>query len=83
MRVRWWPRNAATGTPSRFVEIVALDEALGRRAGVLPGRARRSDVIDAAVVLLAADGDVILTSDPGGLRSLAAAAGVHVDLVPV
>lgn len=65
------------------LEIVAIDEALGRRAGVLLGRARKSDVIDAAVVLLASDGDVILTSDPSDLKALADAAGIHVDLVLV
>lgn len=65
------------------VEIVPLDEALGRRAGVLLGRARTADVVDAAVVLLAVDGDLILTSDPRDLRALAHAAEVHVDLVPV
>lgn len=65
------------------VEIVPLDEALGRRAGVLLGRARTTDVVDAAVVLLAVDGDLILTSDPRDLRALAHAAEVHVDLVPV
>jgi hypothetical protein len=32
---------------------------------------------------LAADGDDILTSDPGGLRVLAEAPDVHVELVPV
>jgi hypothetical protein len=63
--------------------IVALDDALGRRAGVLLGRARRTDVIDAAVVLLAADGDMILTSDVRDLAPLAAAAGLDVDLLPV
>jgi len=52
-------------------------------AGALLGRARRSDVIDAAVVLLAADGDSILTSDAEDLELLAEKAGVHVDLVPV
>lgn len=65
------------------VEIVALDDALGRRAGVLLGRARKTDAIDAAVVLLAADGDMILSSDPSDLRSLATAAAVHIDLVRV
>lgn len=65
------------------LDIVALDEALGRRAGVLLGRARRSDVIDAAVVLLAEDGDMLLTSDPRDLKALADAAGIHVDLVLV
>jgi hypothetical protein len=63
--------------------VVALDDSLGRRAGALLDRARRTDVIDAAVVLLAADGDTILTSDVRDLAPLAAAAGLHVDLVPV
>jgi hypothetical protein len=64
------------------VEVVPVDEALGRRAGMLLGRTGRSDVIDACVVLLATDGDEILTSDPEDLRALAEAAGVHVELVP-
>ncbi|NOY91428.1 MAG: hypothetical protein GXP55_09480 [Deltaproteobacteria bacterium] len=46
-------------------------------------RSRRADVIDAAVVLLAADGDTVLTSDTRDLAPLARSAGVHVDLVPV
>jgi len=65
------------------VDVAPLDDRLGRRAGVLLGRAGASDVVDAALVLLAVDGDLILTSDPDDLRHLAAAAGVHVDLVPV
>jgi len=40
-------------------------------------------VVDAAVVCLAGDGDDILTSDPADLRTLAEAAGVHVELVAV
>ena len=43
----------------------------------------QSDAIDATVVCLAADGDDILTSDPGDLRALAEAAEIHVELVPV
>jgi hypothetical protein len=65
------------------VEVASLDDSLGRKAGVLLGRTRQADVIDAAVVLLASDGDSILTSDPNDLRALAREAGVHVDLVPV
>ena len=65
------------------LEIAPLDAALGRRAGVLLGRARRADVVDAALVLLAADGDSILTSDPHDLEPLAFAAGVHVDIIAV
>ena len=63
--------------------VEPLDEALGRRAGVLLGRARATDVVDAALVLLARDGDSLLTSDPDDLAHLAAAAGVHVDIVRV
>lgn len=65
------------------LDIVGLDDELGRRAGVLLGRAAMSDVIDAALVLLAADDDWLLTSDPGDMETLAAAAGLHVDIVPV
>ncbi len=65
------------------LEISPLDDALGRRAGMLLGRAQRTDVIDAAVVLLAADGDFILTADPDDLSPLARSAGLHVDIVPV
>lgn len=65
------------------VEVVPLDDALGRRAGVLLGAVGASDVIDAAVVLLAVDGDVICTSDAGDLLPLAQASGTHLDLVPV
>jgi len=65
------------------VEIAALDDRLGRQAGMLLARSGASDAIDAAVVCLAADGDDILTSDPGDLRALAEAAGVHVELISV
>jgi hypothetical protein len=65
------------------VDVIALDEALGRRAGALLARARLSDVVDAAVVLLAVDGDAILTSDPDDLRTLAEASGAHVELIGV
>jgi hypothetical protein len=39
------------------------------------------DVIDAALVLLAEDGDLLLTSDPDDLEPLARTAGLHVDIV--
>jgi hypothetical protein len=65
------------------LEIAPLDDALGRRAGVLLGRARTSDVVDAAVIVLAADGDVVLTSDVDDIAHLAYSAGLDVDVVPV
>jgi hypothetical protein len=40
-------------------------------------------VIDAALVLLADDGDVILTSDPDDIEPLAVAANLDVEIVAV
>jgi hypothetical protein len=65
------------------VDIAALDDGLGRRAGMLLARSGLADAIDAAVMCLAGDGDDILTADPGDLLVLAQAAGVHVELIPV
>jgi hypothetical protein len=65
------------------LDIVALGDALGRRAGALLARSRTRDVIDAALALLAQDGDEILRSDPADLRVLVAASGVHADVVDV
>jgi hypothetical protein len=76
-------RQARLAPFFRCVAIAPLDEALGYRAGVLLRDTRRTDVVDAALVLLATDGDTILTSDPRDLVPLAAASGIHVDIVPV
>jgi hypothetical protein len=56
------------------VDVRAVDPEAGRAAGVLLGAADTSDPIDATVVLLAAPGDRILTSDPADLTRLARAA---------
>jgi hypothetical protein len=63
------------------VEIRALDDRLGRAAGELLAVSRRTDVIDAALVLLAHDGDRIVTSDADDIEPLAAASGRHVELI--
>jgi hypothetical protein len=63
------------------VDVRGLDDALGRAAGELLALARKSDVIDAALVLLAQDGDHIVTSDPDDIRTLAAVSGRHVELI--
>src|SRR5262245_37780781 len=64
-------------------DVIALDDGLGRMAGMLLARSGQADAIDAAVVCLARDGDDILTSDPGDLVALARTAGIHVELIPV
>lgn len=76
-------RQALLARTLQAVDVVPLDDDLGRRAGVLLGAARTADVIDAALVLLATEGDRILTSDPADLRALVAAAGTHVEIVSV
>jgi len=56
---------------------------MGRRAGVLLGRTRTAEAIDAAVALLAVDGDTLLTSDPSDLAVLVAATGAQVAIARV
>jgi hypothetical protein len=76
-------RQARLARVLATLEVVPVDSELGERAGVLLGRARMNDVVDAALIVLAVDGDSILTSDPEDLAALADAAGVHIDLVVV
>ncbi len=77
------PRQARLSKALESIEVVPLDAALGRAAGELLAAAKQSDVIDAALVLLAAAGDVILTSDPADVAALARAAGCDLEIVPV
>jgi hypothetical protein len=76
-------RQALLARALAGVEVVGLDGALGRDAGLLLGRSRVGDAIDAAVVALAAEGDLIVTSDPDDIRALVSAAGVPVDVIAV
>jgi len=80
----WRGRGAREALLARAldgIEVWPLDEELGRAAGELLGRARRQDVIDAALVLLAHDGDYIVTSDPDDIAALAGVAGRHVEVI--
>ncbi len=65
------------------VEVIPLDDALGRRTGALLARTKTTDVIDGALALLARDGDEILTEDAEDLHPLVEATGAHVDIVGV
>lgn len=56
------------------VDVRAVSQRDGRDAGILQATAGTSDAIDATVVLLASAGDRILTSGPGDIARLAAAA---------
>ena len=64
-------------------DTVPLNDALGRRAGVLLARSGLSDPVDAALAAMAAHGDQIITSDPDDLAALVAATDRRVDVVPI
>ncbi len=55
------------------ITVIPADDPACRAAGRLLGRSRTTDIVDALVVVLAAIGDEILTSDPGDLRHLVTA----------
>ena len=66
----------------RAVDVRAVRHEDGRAAGVLLAAAGTADAIDATVVLLAAPGDRIVTSDPDDLTRLAAAAANRPAFIP-
>jgi predicted nucleic acid-binding protein len=72
--LRGTPRDAGVHRVLNAVsDSLPIDEALGRRAGALLGRADRSDTVDALVVAEAIEsgGAGILTGDPLDLTALA------------
>lgn len=75
------PRQALLAKALAGIQVRPIDEALGRTAGQLLHAARKSDVIDAALVLLAEDDDQVLTSDLADLEPLASAAGLTIELI--
>jgi hypothetical protein len=77
------PRHALLARALGGIEVRGLDEALGRVAGELLATARTDDVIDAALVLLADEGDRIMTSDSEDLEWLAQCGGRDVEIVRV
>ena len=78
---RGGPRQARLATALAGIDVRSLDERLGRVAGELLASTRMSDVVDAALVALAADGDEIITLDSDDLGRLAASAGRHIELI--
>jgi hypothetical protein len=74
-------RQARLARLLQRVQVRSIDEGLGRDAGVLLGRAGTNDPIDATVVLVASDGDIILTSDAVDIAHLASAAGRRVVII--
>jgi hypothetical protein len=77
------PRQALLASALEGIDVRPLDERLGRAAGSLLARDGGVDVIDAALVLLADDGDDIVTSDPDDIEPLAARLGRHIEVLCV
>jgi hypothetical protein len=77
------PRQALLALALAGIDVRPLDDSLGRAAGSLLARDGSADVIDAALVLLAEDGDDIVTSDPEDIEPLATCLGRHVEVVRV
>jgi hypothetical protein len=75
-------RPATLARLLKSVDIKAVDEPLGRDAGVLLDRAGMTDAVDASVVAVSAAGDRVLTSDAGDIRPLVAASGRSILVVP-
>jgi hypothetical protein len=77
-------RQASLRRFLRGCEIVAFDEPAAHRAGALLSAARTQDVIDAAVVELAARSRAdIISDDARDLRKLLSAARVKVRVIGV
>jgi predicted nucleic acid-binding protein len=76
--VRGVPGDAKVNRILRTADVVAADEAMGRSAGVLLGRAQCRSTVDAlvaatasaAVKRLSASRCIVLSSEPGDLRAL-------------
>ncbi len=78
---RGGPSQARLARALKGIVVHPIDETTGRLAGQLLAAAGMHDVIDAAVALLAHDGDNIVTSDHGDLEHLANTLGRHVELI--
>lgn len=63
--------------------VEALETDDGKRIGELLAQARSTDVVDAHVALLTAPADLVLTSDPGDIRTLLQARGIPARVQPV
>jgi hypothetical protein len=78
---RGGPRQARLAVAMRGMDVRPLDEQLGRLAGELLAATRQSDAVDAALAVMAVDGDDIITLDIDDLQRLVRAAGRHVELI--
>jgi len=78
---RGTPRQAQLSRLLAGCEVEALDDTRARAAGILAGRARTADIVDACVVEGALRrGDLVVSSDEGDLAAIAGAVSRHIDI---
>lgn len=78
---RGGPRQALLAKLLRGCEVEALDGGLARLVGALATRAGSSDVVDVTVVEGALRRhDIVISSDPKDLRSIASAVGRRLEV---
>jgi len=75
-------RQANLARLLQSVDVVPVDEPTARAAGTLLAKTGTVDPVDAALVLVAQNGDHILTSDPADISVLVTACGRRVAVVP-
>jgi hypothetical protein len=63
-------RQAPLAMMLRGVQILSIDDMVGKQVGELLGRTKSSDIVDGHVALIATTGDVVATSDPSDLQRL-------------
>lgn len=71
-------RQATLARVLRGVEEVDIDSTQAREIGQLLRTTKSSDVVDAAIALIAQSGDEILTSDPSDIKALVQVRRVNV-----
>ena len=71
-------RQATLARVLRGVEEVDIDSTQAREIGQLLRTTKSSDVVDAAIALIARSGDEILTSDPSDIKALVQVRRVNV-----
>lgn len=74
------PKQALLARLLNGIHERALDPTVSRHVGRLCSATKSTDVVDAHVVSLAHDGDLILTSDPDDLRTLLAGTGTRAEI---
>jgi predicted nucleic acid-binding protein len=74
-------RQANLARLLKSVNVFAVDQRLGRRAGELLGESGMRDAVDATVVAISATGDSVVTSDPVDIGRLVTASARAIRVV--